>query len=317
MCHLPKESDPRLLVGIATSDDASVYQIDENMAIIQTIDFFTPIVDDPYDFGQIAAANALSDVYAMGGHPKLAMNIICFPLDLPKEVVQDILKGGSDKVTEAGAIITGGHTVEDKEPKYGLSVTGFINPKDVLANSTAKIGDVLVLTKPIGIGIITTGIKADMVDTQNQELAIHTMKTLNKYAMEAMTKVGAHSCTDVTGFGLIGHANEMAKGSHVTVELNVKDILVLPQAIELAEMGIIPAGAYNNKSYLESKTFVSDDIDEAMLDCMYDPQTSGGLLIALSEDKVDELLELLKDTPNAFSVVGRVLEKSEFSVVVR
>lgn len=316
MCHLPKASDPNLLVGIDTSDDASVYKINEANAIIQTIDFFTPIVDDPYEFGQIAAANALSDVYAMGGDPKLAMNIICFPKDLPTEYVQKILLGGYDKVSEAGAIITGGHSIEDIEPKYGLSVTGFIDPKQVVTNSNAKPGDVLILTKPIGSGIITTAMKDDLVGSTAKEKIIKAMKTLNNLPKNAMMSVGAHSCTDVTGFGLIGHAAEMAEGSHTTLRMYASQIPILKEAIELAQMGIIPAGAYNNRSYLECRTQFDPNIPQAIEDCLFDPQTSGGLLISVAENKASALLEALKDNPTEYAVIGEVIEKTDYPIIV-
>ena len=221
LCHLPKMFDENLLVGIETSDDAAVYKINDELAMIQTLDFFTPVVDNPYTFGQIAAANSLSDVYAMGGEPKLAMNIVCFPNCLDQSVLVDILKGGYDKVKEAGAIIVGGHTVEDDEPKYGLSVTGFVHPSKILTNNNAKHGDVLVLTKPLGTGIINTAIKGELVDKEAYEEAVFVMSTLNKYAKEAMDEVeGINSVTDITGFGLLGHALEMARGSNVSIKIS-------------------------------------------------------------------------------------------------
>lgn len=316
MCHIPKTSDPNLLVGIDTSDDASVYQLNDHTALIQTIDFFTPIVDDPYDFGQIAAANALSDVYAMGGDPSLAMNIICFPKSLPPEYAQKILLGGYDKVTEAGAIITGGHSIEDAEPKYGLSVTGFLSPQKVLTNCNAQNGDVLVLTKPLGSGIITTAMKSDLVDLKVQEKIIKTMKTLNKIPKDAMTSVGAHSCTDITGFGLIGHAMEMASGSHVTLRIHASQIPIIQEAIQLAEMGIVPAGAYNNRSYLECKTQFDSNVPQSMEDCLFDPQTSGGLLISVAENKANALLDALKCNKTEYAVIGEVIEKKDYPIIV-
>ncbi|AFS78975.1 selenide water dikinase SelD [Gottschalkia acidurici 9a] len=317
MCHLPKvHEDENLLVGIETSDDAAVYKINEDTALIQTVDFFTPVVDDPYTFGQIAATNSLSDVYAMGGEPKLAMNIICFPNCLPPEIMAEILKGGYDKVTEAGAIIIGGHTVEDDEPKYGLCASGFIHPKDVLTNSNAKVGDVLVLTKPIGIGIVNTVIKAQMADEEMYNEAVKVMTTLNKFAKDAMVKSQANSCTDITGFGLLGHSLEMAEGSNVTIKLFSDKIPVINGAEEFAKMGLVPAGAYANKNFIGNKVTFSDNVKEEMKDMLYDPQTSGGLLISIKKDNLNTLLKNLEGNATEYSVVGEVLEKQEHFIIV-
>ena len=317
LCHLPKVNvDENLLVGIETSDDAAVYRINDEVALIQTLDFFTPVVDDPYTFGQIAATNSLSDVYAMGGDPKLAMNIICFPSCLPPEVMAEILKGGHDKVTEAGAITIGGHTVEDDEPKYGLCASGFIHPKDVVTNSNAKVGDILVITKPIGIGIVNTAIKVDMADKEMYDEGVKIMVTLNKHAKDAMMLAKANACTDVTGFGLLGHSLEMAEGSDVTIELDSKEIPVVKGVYELAKMGLIPAGAYANKRFIGDKVVFNEDIEEAMKDILYDPQTSGGLLISVTADNLDILLEELKGNVTEYCVIGRVLEKQEHSIIV-
>lgn len=317
LCHLPKsDSDENLLVGIETSDDAAVYKINEDTALIQTVDFFTPVVDDPYVFGQIAATNSLSDVYAMGGDPKLAMNIICFPNCLPPEIMADILKGGHDKVTEAGALIIGGHTVEDDEPKYGLCASGFINPKDVITNSNAKVGDVLVITKPIGIGIVNTAIKADMADKEMYDEGVRVMTTLNKFAKDAMVKASANACTDVTGFGLLGHSLEMAEGSGVTIRLDARNIPIIKGVRELAKMGLIPAGAYANKRFIGDKVFFSEDIEEEIKDILYDPQTSGGLLISVRKDMLDTLLEELKGNVTEYEIIGEVLEKQDHFLVV-
>lgn len=317
MCQLPKDQDENLLVGIETSDDAAVYKIDDNTAIVQTLDFFTPVVNDPYVFGQIAAANSLSDIYAMGADPRLAMNIVCFPKDLPEDIIKGILKGGQDKVNEAGALIVGGHTVEDIEPKYGLSVTGFMDPNKVLTNCNAKIGDKLVLTKPIGLGIINTAIKADLVDDNTYNEAIKTMMTLNKFAKDAMIKVGVNSCTDITGFGLLGHGLEMAEGSDVTLNINASSVPVIKEAISLAQMGIIPAGAYTNKDFIGNKAFIDKDVPEELCDCFFDPQTSGGLLISVDEAKVDLLLQALENSTTQYSVIGEVTEKEKYSIVVK
>ncbi len=299
-----------------TSDDASVYRINDNLALVQTLDFFTPVVDDPYVYGQIAAANSLSDVYAMGGEPKLALNITCFPADLPKDIVKSILKGGHDKVKEAGAMVIGGHTVEDTEPKFGLSVTGFIHPKDVVTNSNAKPGDVLILTKPLGLGILNTGIKAGIVSEEGYKTAVRTMTELNKFSKDAMMKVGVNSCTDITGFGLLGHAFEMAEGSDVTIKFNAMSIPIIEEALSLARMGIIPAGAYRNLGYIKNQVKISDKVPQEVTDCMTDPQTSGGLLISVEKNKAEMLLNELKNSITPYAQIGEVLEKQEFRIIV-
>lgn len=316
LCHIPKDYDENLIVGIDTSDDAAVYKIDRDNAIIQTVDFFTPVVDDPYTYGQIAATNSLSDVYAMGGDPKLAMNIICFPTCLSPDVMAKILQGGYDKIKEAGALLVGGHTIEDEEPKYGLSVSGFIHPDEVLTNCNAKPGDVLILTKPLGIGIMNTAIKAQMLDEENYQLVVKVMTTLNKKAKDAMVKVGVNSCTDVTGFGLLGHGLEMAEGSNATIKIYSNKVPVLKKSLELANMGLIPAGAYSNMSFIGDKVSFEGDIAEELKDVLFDPQTSGGLLISVSKDKAESLLNELEGNPTEYSVIGEVVEKQEYSIIV-
>ena len=282
--------DPRLLVGFDKSDDASVYQISEDLALVQTVDFFPPIADDPYLFGQIAATNALSDVYAMGGEPKLALNLLCIPESMPKEAVHQLLRGGYDKVYEAGAIITGGHSILDPEPKYGLAVTGFVHPEKMLTNSGAKPGDVLLLTKPIGIGVLTTGAKAELTTPEAMELAYRLMTTLNKSARDAMIRYRVHACTDVTGFGLLGHAFEMAQGSDVRLDLEVDGVDLIPEALELARMGILPAGMYRNRHFAEAGVDAGD-VELARQDLLYDPQTAGGLLISVAAEDAPALLQ--------------------------
>lgn len=317
LCHLPKSYDENLLVGLETSDDAAVYKINDDIAMIQTLDFFTPVVDDPYTFGQIAAANSLSDVYAMGGEPKLAMNIVCFPNCLNPSVLTEILKGGYDKVKEAGAITVGGHTVEDDEPKYGLSVTGFVHPDKVLINSNAKPGDVLILTKPLGLGIINTAIKGEIADKATYDETVFVMSTLNKYAKEAMDRVGGiNSLTDITGFGLLGHALEMATGSSVTIKINHKSIPIITNALEYAEMGLVPAGAYANRGHIGENVIFNEDVPQSVEDILFDPQTSGGLLISIPREKAELLLEELKSTPTKFALVGEVIEKQEHYIIV-
>ncbi len=297
--------DPNLLVGFDKSDDASVYKISDDLALVQTVDFFPPIADDPYTFGQIAATNALSDVYAMGGDPKLCLNIMAIPEDMPKEAVHDLLRGGYDKVYEAGALITGGHSIHDDEPKYGLAVTGFVHPDKMLTNSNAKVGDVLFLTKPIGIGILTTAAKVDMCSEENQALALRMMTTLNKSARDAMMKYRVHSCTDVTGFGLMGHTFEMAQGSDVEITLHVDEIDLIPEALELARIGILPAGMYRNRNFAEAAVDAGD-VELAKQDMLYDPQTAGGLLIAVDPEDADALYEDLKGAVPSAQRIGTV-----------
>ena len=308
--------DDRLIVGYDKSDDASVYVINEDTALIQTTDFFPPIVDDPYLYGQIAAANALSDVYAMGGTPKLAMNIMCLAEKMEKSVVQEILRGGYDKVYEAGAIITGGHTIQGAEPIYGLAVSGFVHPDKVLTNSNARPGDVLILTKPLGIGILTTSIKADLVSDQVCRRIYRQMASLNKIARDIMVKYPVNSCTDVTGFSLLGHSFEMAQGSGITIHLMADKIPYHPEAYELAEMGFIPAGAYRNREYASAGVIVKNGITRAQQDIFYDPQTSGGLLLAVPEAYADACLDELKTQVPEAAVVGYVKPLEESYIVL-
>ena len=291
--------DPNLLVGFDKSDDASVYKVSDDLALVQTVDFFPPIADDPYLFGQIAATNALSDVYAMGGEPKLCLNIMAIPESMPKEAVHQLLRGGYDKVYEAGALITGGHSILDDEPKYGLAVTGFVHPDRVLTNAGARPGDVLLLTKPLGIGVLTTAAKADMASQEAIALAERLMTTLNKSARDAMVNYRVHACTDVTGFGLLGHACEMAQGSGVELELRVEDIDLIPEAVELARMGILPAGMYRNRTFAEGEVDAGDT-ELCRQDLLYDPQTAGGLLMAVDPEDADALFaELRRCVPSA------------------
>ena len=398
--------DPNLLVGFDKSDDASVYKVTDDLALVQTVDFFPPMVDNPRLFGQVAATNALSDVYAMGGEPKLALNLLCIPEDMPKDAVHEILRGGYEKCYEAGAIITGGHSIHDQEPKYGLSVTGFVHPEKLLTNSNAKPGDVLLLTKPIGIGVLTTAAKAELASEEGMELAykmmttlnksardavheilrggyekcyeagaiitgghsIHDqepkyglsvtgfvhpeklltnsnakpgdvllltkpigigvlttaakaelaseegmelaykmMTTLNKSARDAMVKYDVHSCTDVTGFGLMGHSYEMAQGSDVEITLHVDAIDLIPEALEFARMGILPAGMYRNRRFAQHAVDAGD-VELAKQDMLYDPQTAGGLLIAVAAADADALFEELKTTVPSAQRIGTVAE---------
>ena len=288
------------------------------------MDFFPPIVDDPYMFGQIAAANALSDVYAMGGQPKLAMNLLTFPNGkLPLDAVKGILEGGNDKVNEAGATIVGGHSIDDKEPKYGLSVTGFAHPDDILSNSASE-GNLLVITKKIGTGILTTAAKVNLLTEEENAEMEGTMAFLNRYAWEAMQGVKVDGCTDITGFGLIGHAAEMARAGNVTLELYSHKVPVFPKAIEMATMGIIPAGAYRNRDYTKdevmeflSKDPAKDALLRARLDCLYDPQSSGGLLIAVNEEELPRLTDQLGEKGCETAVIGCFKQKkNRFSIEI-
>ncbi len=297
--------DPNLLVGFDKSDDASVYKVTEELALVQTVDFFPPIDDDPYTFGQIAATNALSDVYAMGGEPKLALNIMAIPDSLPKEAVHALLRGGYDKVYEAGAIITGGHSILDDEPKYGLAVTGFVHPDKLLKNCGAKDTDVLFLTKPLGIGILTTAAKADLVSEETMEYAKRLMTTLNKGARDVMVKYRVHACTDVTGFSLMGHGLEMAQGSDMELEIDTSAIDLMDEAKGFAEMGILPAGMYRNRSFAE-EWVDPGDVPLAIQDMLYDPQTSGGLLIAVDREDADAMYEELKSAVPSAQRIGIV-----------
>jgi selenide,water dikinase len=303
-------------VGFSGSDDAAVYRINNDSAVIQTLDFFTPVVDDPFVFGQIAAANSLSDIYAMGGQPVLALNIVCFPKCLHLDVLKDILLGGADRVKEAGALLVGGHTVQDDEPKYGLSVMGLVHPDRIVTNAGAKPGDVLVLTKPLGTGIINTAIKADLVSPEIYDSAVDVMIALNRDAADAMQQVGAKGCTDITGFGLVGHCMEMAEASGVSIRLWKDKIPVLESARQLAQMGMVPAGAYSNKSYAGGRVNLKG-VETDLEDIIFDPQTSGGLLISLPEDKAERFLGLLSpETVRRCAVIGEVREREAFAVEV-
>ena len=318
LCQLPPVKSDKLLVGLDTSDDAAVYKLSDDTALIQTLDFFTPVVDDPYVFGQIAAANSLSDVYAMGGKPILALNIVCFPTCLSMDILAEILKGGSDKVMEAGALLVGGHTVDDNEPKYGLSVTGTVHPDKVLSNSNAKPGDVLVLTKPIGLGILNTAIKAEMLDEKLQKKAIETMISLNDIAGQGMNMTQVNSCTDITGFGFLGHAFEMAKGSDVSIVIDSKAIPIIEGTIENAKMGLVPAGAYRNQAFIGDNVEFEKDIPVYMKDILFDPQTSGGLLISIEKENANKLLDYYsKNLKTEFNIVGQVTEKQEKYLIVK
>lgn len=299
-----------MLVGVETSDDAAIYKISDETAMIQTLDFFTPVVDDPYLFGQIAAANSLSDVYAMGGEPKVALNIVCFPNCLDPEILGEILRGGADKVLEAGAVLVGGHSVQDDEPKYGLSVTGFVHPDKIYKNYGCQPGDVLVLTKQLGSGIVNTTVKARMASEAASKEAIKVMASLNQKAKRVIEKHTVHACTDVTGFGLLGHCTEMAQASDVTLELYPEQMEYITEAMDYARMGLVPGGAYKNREFA-AEALDPGELDEVYLDLISDPQTSGGLLVSVPAEELDSLLEDFQkaEMETKISVVGIVKER--------
>ena len=310
-------TDPRLVVGFDKSDDASVYVVNDETALIQTVDFFPPIVDDPYLFGQIAATNAISDVYAMGGEPRLALNVLCVTEKMEEEWIREILRGGYDKAYEAGVIISGGHTIHGSEPLYGLAVTGFAKPGAIRKNDGAKPGDVLILTKKLGVGILTTAAKAGMAeDPAVMDRLYAQMTQLNRDACEVMQRYRVHGCTDVTGFGLMGHSCEMAQGSGCTLHLEVRNVPFHPEALEMADMGLVPAGAYRNRDFAEDSTEVRGEVSRAMQDILYDPQTSGGLLIAVDERDGETLLRDLREAVPAAARIGYVTEREGKALIL-
>ena len=305
---MPSFTDPNLLVGIAAGDDAAVYKMSGDMAVILTVDFFPPIVDDPFAFGQVAVANALSDVYAMGGKPLLALNIVAFPVDLPREILGRILKGGASKAREAGVLIVGGHTVDDKEPKYGLAVTGIIEPGLQVTNAGARVGDVLVLTKPIGTGIITTAGKQRQVRQKVLDQAVEVMETLNRASSEAMMRVGVNACSDITGFGLLGHLRGMVEGSKVGARVSFSEVPLLEGVQELIDEGIAPGGTRRNLESVDGLVKWHSTIDESTRLLLCDAQTSGGLLISVPVDKRDQLLKELEAAGvETRAVVGEIV----------
>ena len=293
---IPVRYDPDLLVGYDSSDDASVYRINETTAIVQTVDFFPPIADDPVMFGRIAAANALSDIYAMGGEPKTALNIMAVPEDMDRGTVQAILRGGYEKVYEAGAVITGGHSIYDREPKYGLCVTGFVHPDRILTNAGARPGDVLIYTKTPGVGVLTAAAKADMLGAEETDRLYAMLACLNKAARDIMLRYEVHACTDITGFGMLGHLLEMADGSDTEIHVETAGIRFLDSAEEMARLGLLPQGMYRNRRYAEA--YVEHGSTSLYIqDLLYDPQTSGGLMIAAAPDDAAPLFAALQADP--------------------
>ena len=311
-------TDENLIVGLDRADDAGVYKISEDLALIQTVDFFTPIVDDPYWFGQIAAANALSDIYAMGGTPKTAMNLVAFPVKkMDISILRQIIQGGIDKLSETGVVLVGGHSVEDDELKYGLSVTGFVHPDRVLTKKNLKVGDQLVLTKPLGTGVINTAIKAGLASSNVIEKITKIMAETNEKAAQVMAQHEVHACTDITGFGLLGHIAEMVENEPLGVRLRVAEIPILPEAREFASMGFFPAGAYNNKDFRKCMVDFSSSVDPVLADLLFDPQTSGGLLISVSKAHSDNLVnELREGGVIAASIIGEVTDQPLGKILV-
>jgi len=307
---------PDLLVGIATGDDAGVYRLSDDLAIVNTVDFFTPVVDDPFVYGQIAAANALSDVYAMGGEPRVALNIVCWPQSgLPSEMLAKILEGGAAKAHEAGVVIAGGHSVFDEEVKYGMAVTGVIDPRKIVRNVGARVGDSLLLSKPLGTGILMTALKRDRIPDEQYAAAIKSMAELNAATARAMRKYEVHAATDITGFGLAGHAMQMAEGSGVTLKFEESDLPLLPGAIEWCRAGMIPGGGKRNREFFGPRVRISGEVSDEMAELAFDPQTSGGLLIALPESQAIALLAELQAAGNLdAAIVGTVLPSGDYPI---
>ncbi len=315
---MPKVPNPRVLVGIETADDAGVYQLSDDLAIVQTLDFITPIVDDPYAFGAIAAANSVSDIYAMGATPITALNIVGYPAaEIDPSLVAQILQGGYDKLAEAGVAVIGGHTVDNPSLIYGLTVTGIVHPERVVTNAGAKAGDLLVLTKPLGVGAINHGIKQDKTPTELVAKAIEVMTTLNKAASEAMLEVGVNACTDVTGFGLLGHLHEVVDASGVGAKVFASKVPLLDGVLDLIEQKIFPGGARSNKRFADSFTHWHEDVPEPMRIALCDPQTSGGLLISVPKEKVDALMEAMQRRGVKWAtIVGEIIAEPVGEVLV-
>ena len=312
-------TDPNVIRGMATLDDAGVYKLNDELAIIQTVDFFTPIVDDPYTFGQIAAANALSDVYAMGGKPLTAMNLVCFPLEkLDISVLNTILRGGIDKMGEAEVVLVGGHSIDDAELKYGLCVTGTVHPERLVTNSGAKPGDRIILTKPLGTGIINTASKAGMAPEETITRVIRSMASLNDKASALMQEAGVHACTDITGFGLIGHSVQLAQNSQIGIIFNSENIPIFPQAVQFAEWGLCPGGLHRNREFYSPSVTISNEVPPHLQDVLFDPQTSGGLLICLAAEKAEPLLNKLRQAGiEDAAIIGEVVSEPGGTVTVK
>ena len=309
MAKLPRFPNANVLVGFDTSDDAGVYRLTPECALVQTVDFFTPIVDDPYLFGQIAAANSLSDIYAMGGKPLSALSIVAFPGKGDPEVLLDIMRGGAEKIQEADCALLGGHSIADEEIKFGYAITGTVHPERVLTNAGARAGDRLVLTKRIGTGVIGTALKRGAAKSEHVDAAVASMVTLNRKACEVMLRYLVHGCTDVTGFGLLGHAREMARASNVTLEIDHTRVDFLPGALEYSAAGAIPGGLKNNREFVSCSVQLVGKIAPEVEDLLYDPQTSGGLLIAVEADRAEALRDELRSEGVPATIVGRAVER--------
>lgn len=314
LSSLPLMTDEKLLVGFETSNDALAWQLDDGTVLIESVDFFPPVADDPFDFGQVAAANALSDIYAMGAKPIVAMNVMCYPSCQDLGIMKDILLGAQDKVKEAGAVIAGGHTIADSTIKYGLCVTGLTTKDRLWTNKGAREGDVLVITKKLGVGIINTATKAEMCDEEATEKALISMKTLNRRACELAWNYNISAATDITGFSLMGHLYEMVEGAGLSIELDAKNIPVFEEALQLATFGLVPEGAYNNRAYLEGKVNLSPTIERAFSDILFDPQTSGPLALAMKEEDAKDFV--LKFGHPA-SIIGRFVNRKDAVLEVR
>ncbi len=319
LSDLPLVSDPNLIAGLERAEDASVYKLTDDLAIIQTLDFFTPIVDDPYSFGQIAAANALSDVYAMGGKPLTALNIVCFPINtMDISILKEILAGGVDKIHEAGVILAGGHSIEDPELKYGFSITGTIHPAKVVLNSSARAGDRLILTKPLGTGIISTALKAGKTDERTAARVIKSMTALNRKASELMQEAGVNACTDVTGFGLLGHAGEMIEGTDVGLVIHAAAVPFFPETKRFAEAGMVPGGLHRNREFRLNMVEIAEEVPAYLADIFFDPQTSGGLLISVPEQKAPALLEKMhQENIGEAAIIGEIVAEPKGKIMVR
>jgi selenide,water dikinase len=314
LCRLPRFEHPSLLVGFDTSDDAAVYQLSPDQAIISTVDFFSPMVDDPRAFGRIAAANAMSDVYAMGGKVLFALNLVCFPQKMEKIILEEILSGGAEKIQEAGALLCGGHSIYDHEPKYGLAVTGSVHPGRILRNNTCQPGDCLILTKALGVGLVMSAARAGLAGTDEQAAAVGSMERLNKYAAEKLERYAVNACTDVTGFGLLAHAYEMAGTEH-TLVIDTEQLPLLPRAFEYAQSYYATAAGQRNRNFMQGKTSL-EGIAPGMQEILFDPQTSGGLLISVAEQDAQSLLADIQTDDPAAALIGQVVPKEEQSILV-
>lgn len=312
--NLPKFSDEKLLVDFATADDAAVYQVSEQLALIATVDFFSPMVEDPRTFGRIAAANAMSDVYAMGGDVLFALNLVCFPEKMDKQMLGEILQGGAEKLQEAQASLAGGHSIYDHEPKYGLSVTGQIDPQKIIHNNTPRIGDILILTKALGVGLIQSAVRVGLASDEAEIAAIHSMERLNKYAAEKMREFSVHACTDVTGFGLLVHAQEMTD-ERVTLVIDTEELPLLPEAYHYAEEFLATAAGQRNRQFMAGKVAL-EQITPAFQEILFDPQTSGGLLLSVASDQAAACLKAIQETDPVAAIIGEVCEKEDNQTII-